>query len=151
MDVGSGRQIRCHWAGSEISKVYALPNCIPTEVLIASLLHSLDHSILVLLGQRLAGGQHKKNLLEQISLAGVVPFGRHFEGFGVSAVNECFVSLGLAVACFVSFLPFVMQIVKKRETRAGGERQLVSLVVLRWEGGRMRKCGSRETRLNKTD
>lgn len=83
MDVSSGRQTRYHWAGSEISKMYALPNCVPLEVLIASLLHSRNNSILVILGQRLAGGQYKVNLLEQISLAGVVPFGRHFEGFGV--------------------------------------------------------------------
>lgn len=139
MDVGSGRQTRCHWAGSEISKLYALPNCVPLEVLIASLLHSRNNSILVILGKRLAGGQYKVNLLEQISLAGVVPLGRHFEGFGVSPINECLVPEGLVVACLVPFSLLVMQMLKKRETRVGGERQSISLDVLRmeevWEQG----------------
>lgn len=142
-DVGSGRQARYHWAGPGITHMYVLPNRVPREVLIASLLHSRSNSILVLLGQRLAGGQYEVNLLEQISLAGVVPRGRHFEVFGVATANDCSVPVG-GRSLLVFFLLFAMQMLKKWATRGGGEQQLTFLdVFLRevrggWErGGRV--------------
>lgn len=53
----------------------------------ATLPHSRNYIVLVLLGQRLAGGQYKVNLLEEISLADVIPHGRHFEKVGIGSIG----------------------------------------------------------------
>lgn len=99
-----------------------LPNRVPREVLMASLLHSRSNCILVLLGERLAGRQYKVDFLEKISLAGVIPHGRHFEVFGVATVNEWSVPVGLVVAFFV--LPFAVQMLKNWATYGGGDQLL---------------------------
>lgn len=70
----------------------------------ASLLHSRNYSILVLLGQRLAGGQNKVNLLEEISLADVIPRRSHLEEFGVGGVGcQLLLDARRVVCCFFLF------------------------------------------------